>query len=187
MQIFDSYLVVPEKDRLLIIDQHALHERLIFEKLKKELKDENFSFQKLIVPIVVEVPRAYTKILEQNIHTFAKIGIELEPFGENTFQIVGICYLYEESKVKDLVLSVINELMQGELFSRENYIESLLAIATRACKGAIKAGDKLEPSERIALVEGFRTLKPPYTCPHGRPILIELTLQQMEKTFGRRR
>lgn len=186
LQIFDSYLVITEKDRLLIIDQHALHERLLFEKLKRELMEESFSFQRLIVPIVIEVPKVYTKILEENIQTFAKIGVEIEPFGENTFQIVGICYLYDESKIKDLVLSVLDELMQGELFQRKNYIESLLAIATRACKGAIKAGDKLEVSERVALVEGFKKLNPPYTCPHGRPILIELTLQQMEKTFRRR-
>ncbi|MCX8064251.1 MAG: DNA mismatch repair endonuclease MutL [Candidatus Hydrogenedentes bacterium] len=186
LQIFDSYLVVTEKDRLLIIDQHALHERLIFEKLKKELVEENFSFQRLIVPIVIEVPKVYNKILEENLQTFKKIGIEIEPFGENTFQILGICYLYDEGKVKELVFSILDELMQGELFQRKNYIESLLAIATRACKGAIKAGDKLEVSERIALVEGFRKLVPPYTCPHGRPILIELTIQQMEKTFRRR-
>jgi len=186
IQIFDSYLVLPEKDRLLIIDQHALHERLNFEQLKKELKENNFILQRLAIPIIIEVPSHYSKLLEENLSIFEKIGIEIEPFGDNTFQITAICALYDEDKIKDTIFTLLEEMVQEDLFKKENYFESLLSIATKACKKSIKAGDKLEPLERLTLIQGFKSLTPPYTCPHGRPILIELTIQQMEKSFRRR-
>ncbi|HOK08185.1 MAG TPA: DNA mismatch repair endonuclease MutL [Candidatus Hydrogenedens sp.] len=186
LQIFDSYLVLPEEERLLIIDQHALHERLNFEQLKYELQDKNLALQRLAIPIIIEVPTNYTKVFEENLGIFEKIGIEAELFGDNAFQISAICYLYDEEKIKDVIFSILEELVQGDLFESENYFESLLSIATKACKKSIKAGDKLEPMERVALIQGFKSLKPPYTCPHGRPILIELTIQQMEKSFRRR-
>ncbi|HOV32987.1 MAG TPA: DNA mismatch repair endonuclease MutL [Candidatus Hydrogenedens sp.] len=186
MQIFDSYLVLSEKDRLLIIDQHALHERLNFEQLKKELQENNFILQRLVIPIVIEVPSHYSKLLEENLSIFEKIGIEIELFGDNTFQITAICALYDEDKIKDTIFTLLEEMVQADLFKKENYFESLLSIATKACKKSIKAGDKLEPLERLSLIQGFKSLTPPYTCPHGRPILIELTIQQMEKSFRRR-
>jgi DNA mismatch repair protein MutL len=82
---------------------------------------------------------------------------------------------------------LLEENGQEDLIQEENYFgQSLLSIATKACKKSIKAGDKLEPLERLTLIQGFKSLTPPYTCPHGRPILIELTIQQMEKSFRRR-
>lgn len=186
IQIFDSYLVLPEKDRLLIIDQHALHERLNFEQLKKELQENDFVLQRLAIPILIEVPAHYSKILEDKKDIFQKIGIDIEPFGDNTFQVTSICELYDEGKIRDTIFELLEEMVQGDLFEKENYFESLLSIATKACKKSIKAGDKLEPLERVYLIQGFKSLTPPYTCPHGRPILIELTIQQMEKSFRRR-
>ncbi len=186
IQVFDSYLVLPEKDRLLIIDQHALHERLNFENLRKELQESNITLQRLVIPIIIEVPSNYSKILEEKKEVFQKIGIDIEPFGDNIFQITSICELYDEEKIKDTIFELLEEMVQGDLFEKENYFESLLSIATKACKKSIKAGDKLDPLERIYLIQGFKSLTPPYTCPHGRPILIELTIQQMEKSFRRR-
>ncbi|MGC8738125.1 MAG: DNA mismatch repair endonuclease MutL [Candidatus Hydrogenedens sp.] len=186
IQVFDSYLVLPEKDRILIIDQHALHERLNFEQLKKQLQNKDFVFQRLVIPLLIEVPSNYSKLLEDKKEIFQKIGIDIEPFGENTFQITSICELYDEGKIKDTIFELLEEMVQGDLFEKENYFESLLSIATKACKKSVKAGDKLEPMERLYLIKGFKSLTPPYTCPHGRPILIELTLQQMEKSFRRR-
>lgn len=186
IQIFDSYLMLPEKDRLLIIDQHALHERLNFEQLKKELQEKDFILQRLVIPLLIEVPTYYSKLLENKKEIFYKIGIEIEPFGDNTFQITSICELYDEGKIKDIVFELLEEMVQGDLFEKENYFESLLSIATKACKKSIKAGDKLEPMERLYLIQGFKSLTPPYTCPHGRPILIELTIHQMEKSFRRK-
>lgn len=185
MQLFDTYLLVPGDERLLIIDQHALHERLNFDSLMAELADHSYESQQLLVPIVIEVAPAQVRLLESNLNIFRKIGIELEPFGGNTFQVTAICHLYEEAKVRDLVYHVLDEIGQGDLFDSENVMADALRMATRACKASVRAGDPLTPQERRGLLEGFQRLRPPYTCPHGRPIIVELTQNQMEKSFRR--
>lgn len=185
MQLFDTYLLVPGDERLLIIDQHALHERLNFDSLMSELADHNYESQQLLVPIVIEVAPAQVRLLESNLSIFRKIGLELEPFGGNTFQVTAICHLYEEAKVRDLVYHVLDEIGQGDLFDSENVMADALRMATRACKASVRAGDPLTPQERRGLLEGFQRLRPPYTCPHGRPIIVELTQNQMEKSFRR--
>ena len=185
LQIFDTYLLVPSDDRLLIIDQHALHERLNYDSLVKELEDHGYQSQQLTVPVVIEVAPSQVKLVERNIELFAKLGVDIEPFGGNTFQISGICHLYEESNVTDFIFHVLDELAQGDLFDRENFMADILRLATRACKASVRAGDRLTPQERQGLLEGFGRLRPPYTCPHGRPIITELTQRQKENSFRR--
>jgi DNA mismatch repair protein MutL len=185
MQLFDTYLLVPTRDRLLIIDQHALHERLNYDALAAELRDRDYESQQLVVPLVFDVAPAQVKLLEAHLDLFSRLGIEIEPFGGNSFQVTAICPLYEERQITDLVFRCLDELAQGDLFDREDVMAGLLRLATRACKASVRAGDVLTPRERQALIEGFRRLRPPYTCPHGRPIITELTQRQMEKSFRR--
>ena len=186
LQIFDTYLIVPEEDRLLIIDQHALHERLTYDALRADLEDNDYAAQQLAVPLIVDVPPSHVKLLESNSGLFSKLGLEIEPFGGNTFQVTAICHLYDESRVPDTIYRVLHELAQGDLFDKEDLISDLLRLAVEACRGAVKAGDRLMPEERRGLLDGFRRLRPPYTCPHGRPIIVELTQTQMEKSFRRK-
>ena len=186
LQLFETYLLVPEADRLLIIDQHALHERLNYDALFKDLRDSSYAAQQLAVPLVLDVPPAHAKLLESNVDLFAKLGIEIEPFGGATFQVTGVCHLYDERKVPDAVFKILDALAQGDLFDREDFLADFLRLATEACRASVKAGDRLTPGEKAALIAGFRRLRPPYTCPHGRPIITELTLMQMEKSFKRR-
>lgn len=185
LQIFDSYLLVPEENRLLIVDQHALHERLNYEALVDELENNEYAIQQLAIPVVFEVAPSQIELLEANLSLFRELGLEIEAFGGNTFQITGVCHLYTESKTPDVVLAVLDHLAQGNLFGQDDMRTDLLRIASRACKASVKAGDTLHPEERRRLLEGLRKLQPPYTCPHGRPIIIELTRQQMEKSFRR--
>lgn len=186
MQLFDTYLLVPQDDRLLIIDQHALHERLTYDRLLSDLEDHEYQSQQLAVPILVDIPPSHARLLERNLDVFQKLGLTLEPFGGNTFQVTSVCHLYEEARVPDIVYRVLDELAQGDLFDRTDLITDLLRLAVTACRGSVKAGDRLMPEERRRLLEGFRRLRPPYTCPHGRPIITELTQLQMEKSFRRR-
>ncbi len=186
MLLFDTYLLVPEEDRLLIIDQHALHERLTYDSIRADLLDHDYQAQQLIVPILVELPPSHARLLETNLPVFSRIGIEIEPFGGTTFQVTAICHLYQESKIADAVFRVLDQLAQGDLFSREDFISDALRLTVEACRGSVKAGDRLSPQERKELLEGFRRMRPPYTCPHGRPIITELTQIQMEKSFRRR-
>ena len=185
LQVFDTYLLVPGDDRLLIIDQHALHERLNYDGLVSELEDNTYESQQLAVPIVIEVAPSQVRLVETNLQLFRDVGIELEPFGGNTFQVTAICHLYEDGKVRDLVYHILDELGQGDLFDRGQVLSDTLRLATRACKASVRAGDPLTPQERRGLLEGFERLRPPYTCPHGRPIIVELTQNQMEKSFRR--
>lgn len=185
LQLFDTYLLVPMQDRLLIIDQHALHERLSYDNLRAELADRDYESQQLVVPLVFEVAPAQVRLLESNLDLFRKLGIEVEPFGGNSFQITSVCHLYEESRVPDVVYHVLDEIAQGSLFERDDFLSDMLRLATRACKQSVRAGDPLTARERRALLDGFRRLRPPYTCPHGRPIVTELTQRQMEKSFRR--
>ena len=186
IQIFDTYLLVPEEDRLLIIDQHALHERLTFDNLLTDLQDSDYQAQQLVVPILIDVPPAYVKLLQQHQELFSNLGIEIEPFGGNAFQVTALCHLYEDARIPDVVHRVLDTLAQGDLFNREEIVSDLLRLTVEACRSSVKAGDRLSPEERRELLEGFRRLRPPYTCPHGRPIITELTQMQMEKSFRRR-
>ncbi len=186
VQLFDTYLLVPEEERLLIIDQHALHERLTYDSLYAELSDREYESQQLIVPLVVDVPPSYVRLLETNIALFSKLGIEIEPFGGHSFQVTAICPLYEDARIPDTICRVLDHLAQGDLFSKEEIMDELLRLAVEACRGSVKAGDRLTIEERQGLLDGFRRLRPPYTCPHGRPIIIELTQAQMEKSFRRK-
>ena len=186
LQIFDTYLLVPEEDRLLIIDQHALHERLTYDNLLADLQDADYQAQQLVVPILIDVPPSYVKILQEHIDLFSKLGIELEPFGDNTFQVTALCHLYEDACIPNTVHRVLDTLAQGDLFNHEEIVSDLLRLTLEACRSSVKAGDRLSVEERRELLEGFRRLRPPYTCPHGRPIITELTQLQMEKSFRRR-
>ncbi len=186
LQVFDTYLLVPEDDRLLIIDQHALHERLTFDSLVADLRENDYEAQQLAVPLLIDVPPSYTKVLEANLDLFVQLGMEIEPFGGNTFQVTSVCHLYDEAKVPDAVCRVLDTLAQGDLFNKEDFVADLLRLAVEACRSSVKGGDELAPEERRQLLEGFRRLRPPYTCPHGRPIITELTQTQMEKSFRRR-
>lgn len=184
-QVFDTYLVTQADDRLLIIDQHALHERLNYETLLSELRDSEYASQQLAVPIVIEVAPSQVRLMETNLDAFRRLGIEIEPFGGNTFQVTAICHLYDEKLVRDLVYKLLDDLGQGDLFDIDHFMAEALRLATRACHASIRGGDRLTRDERRALLDGFRRLRPPYTCPHGRPIIVELTQSQMEKSFGR--
>jgi len=186
MQLFDTYLLVPEDDRLLIIDQHALHERLTYDNLRAEIVDHEYAAQQLAVPLLIEVAPSQVELVESNIELFSKLGIEMEPFGDTTFQVTSLCHLYDESRVPDIVYRVLDALGQGELFDRDEAVSDMLRLTVEACRGSVKAGDRLSPLERRQLLDGFRRLKPPYTCPHGRPIITELAMTQMEKSFRRR-
>ena len=186
LQLFDTYLLIPEDDRLLIIDQHALHERLNFDTLKNELEDNDYAAQQLAVPVLVDVPPAQAKLLETNSELLAQIGIEVEPFGPGVFQVTAICHLYDEAEIGDVIYRILDELGQGNLFDRDAFMSDLLRLATEACRASVKAGDRLSPEEKSELIDGFRRMRPPYTCPHGRPIITELTVLQMEKSFRRR-
>lgn len=185
-QIFNTYLVIPQADRLLLVDQHALHERIVFDELHGMLSERKPTLQRLLVPIPVEVPPNQAAQLADRTEFLHRLGIELENFGDNTFLVTGACHMFSEQKIDDLVRRVASELCQGDLFRDEEQLwESMLVMSVSACRTAIKAGQQLSVDERRALLNGLKKLTPPYTCPHGRPIVTELMRDQIERSFRR--
>jgi len=185
-QVFNTYLVIPQADRLLLVDQHALHERLVFEELRGVLSEHMPTLQRLLVPIPIELPPNQAAALCEQTDFLRRLGLEVESFGQNTFLVTAACHLFSEQKIDDLVRRVAAELSQGDLFRDEQQLwESMVVLSVSACRSAIKAGQALSVEERRALLGGLRKLIPPYTCPHGRPIVTEITLDQIERSFRR--
>jgi len=185
-QVFNTYLVVQQSDRVLLVDQHALHERLVMQELYDALADRPPTLQRMLVPIPVELPPDQAAVLADRTDFLRNLGIEIESFGQNTLLVTAVCHLYSEQKIDDLVRRVAGELSRSDLVQDEQQLwESMLVLSVAACRSAIKAGQRLSVDERRALLAGLRKLTPPYTCPHGRPIVTELTLAQIEKSFRR--
>jgi DNA mismatch repair protein MutL len=187
LQVFGTYLIVPQEDRLLIIDQHALHERLTYERLKRELGRKRFTVQKLLVPITIEFTPAHAKLIGEYLPLLASIDIQMEHFGGTSFIVTAMSHVFSESRVEDLVRHIVAEIEQGDLLEDGQKLrERLLVLATSACRSSIMAGEPLTPEQRVELLAGLRDLSPPYTCPHGRPIMTDLTIEQLERSFKRR-
>ncbi len=185
VQVFETYLIIPFPDRLLVIDQHALHERINYERLKRQAETGEIGVQQLMVPMLLEVTPAQSLLLEENAPLFERLGIVIEPFGETVWQISAVSPMYEESRVVDLTHQLLDELAQGRLFDRDRILTEMLKLASRACKESIRAGALLSAEEQKDLLAGLRALRPPYTCPHGRPIIVQITRKQLEKSFRR--
>ena len=148
---------------------------------------KQFSMQRLLVPINVELSPAQAKLIDEYLPLFESIGVQLENFGGTTFIVTAICHIFSESKVEELIRHIVAELEQGDLLEDEQKLsERLLVLTVSACRSSVKAGEPLSAEQRMELLAGLHELSPPYTCPHGRPIMTELTLEQLERGFRRR-
>lgn len=184
-QISNSYIVAKKDDGLILIDQHAAHERVRYEQLMDQFENQKKSVQPLLVPLQIEFSADEVALMEEHGAVFEGLGFEIEPFGGKTFVVHGVPgFLAGEDLdgvVKGVLDDVINEKspsgMQGKTEEIINYM---------ACRSAIKFGQKLDLAEMQALIEQMDKLKRPYTCPHGRPTMISLTLDELEKMFGRK-
>jgi DNA mismatch repair protein MutL len=160
---------------------------LTYERLKRELGRKQYSLQRLLVPINIEFSPAQAKLIGEYLPLLDSVGVHIENFGGTTFIVTAICSLFSESRVEELVRHIVAELEQGDLLeSEEKLRERLLVLTVSACRSSIKAGEPLTAEQGAELLAGLRGLSPPYTCPHGRPIMTELTLEQLERSFRRR-
>ncbi|MFC1737058.1 DNA mismatch repair endonuclease MutL [Candidatus Hydrogenedentota bacterium] len=187
LQIFGTYLVFSKADKLLIVDQHALHERLLYETLQAGFSKSGAAIQDLLVPILIEFAPHVAASLSDKLDLFSELGMIVEDFGDNTLAIMGLAQIYDgvdaERLARDIADALIADGGPAEIEARRSW---LLKTATRACRDAIKAGDLLSVEQRRELVNRFGELTPPYTCPHGRPIVTEITRVELEKNFKRR-
>jgi DNA mismatch repair protein MutL len=185
-QLHNSYIFVQDEDGLVIIDQHAAHERIIYEKLVHRTKGAPATRQKLVFPIVVDIPPYIKPLiheqLEQNITLLEKIGFKLKKFSGTSIVVEEIPAELDDWQGGKIFIEVLNQL-QDELEVNKDFRDSLAK--SIACKAAIKAGQKLSKKEMLNLINDLFACQTPYFCPHGRPLIIKMTLQEFEKRFKR--
>jgi DNA mismatch repair protein MutL len=183
-QIGGTYLVAEGPDGLYLVDQHAAHERVLFEKLLAQHEMKQIPSQSLLTPAVVTVPPQAAKLIQAQLPFLQHFGFEVEDFGANTFRIRAIPVLFAGSDPGVALRALVEDFEEDEA-PLQNEVEKKLA--ARVCKRmAVKAGQALSNSEQRALLTDLEACDSPRTCPHGRPTMIHLSVDMLERQFGRR-
>lgn len=179
------YVLMENDDGLVLVDQHAAHERILFEKMRRQMESEGVPSQRLLIPLTIQVaPRDYDW-LRMNTDTLDKMGFVLEPFGETTLKIDGIPQFFRVDDPASAVRHLVDELRSMTSgTSRLRMGEEV--IAKTVCHHAIKAKDDLRLAEIEQLVSDLLSCDLPYCCPHGRPTMIQISYGELEKKFGRK-
>lgn len=181
-QMHFTYIIAEGENELYIIDQHAAHERICYEKYFDEYKNTGIYSQSLVVPIIIDLSISEKHLVLDNIDFFKQFGFDIEEFGGNSISIRGIPVIYGNPNTKELFMEIMS-ILNNVNNERTNIIDR--TIYTLACKSAIKAGDKLNYKEMLELIDRLRYCENPYTCPHGRPTIIKMTVNELEKKFKR--
>ena len=181
-QIFDTYILVRKDEELEIYDQHIIHERILYEELKEKFYNNKIESQHLLLPLKMEVTVIEKNIIFENIDVFQNFGFDIDEFSENEIVIRAVPAFDFRDSIENVFLQLLldlkNEVEIKDL--RENIIISM------SCKGAIKAGQKLDISEMQNMVRRIHEVGK-YTCPHGRPIIVKLSKNDLDKMFGRKK
>ena len=181
-QVFDTYWLFEFKDSLYIMDQHAAHEKVMYERMMKNYREKKIQSQMLFPAIVLDLSAAEAELLRNHLDAFAEMGFEAEPFGGNTFKISAVpANLYSVASV-DLFTEILGQLGEVGDLSPRLIPEKL---ASMSCKAAVKGDHKLSVQEADALLDELLTLENPYNCPHGRPTIISISRYEMDKKFKR--
>jgi len=184
LQIHNAYLVTQTKDGLIIIDQHALHERILYEKLSSQFNQGRLARQRRLIPEVIDVTAAQMAAMENHSELLRELGIEMEQFGPRSIAIQSFPVLLDKASPVEFVGDLLDMLIeQAGQTTRPELIHHVLDMM--ACKAAVKAGDPLSESEISALLAQRHLIAQAGTCPHGRPTTIRLSLAELEKQFKR--
>ena len=184
--LFDTFIFYEDKinGEVLIIDQHAAHERIIYEKLKKKLQNKEEMTENLLIPINLHLSEIEFQIVMDNLRTFNECGYNIEDFGGNSILLNTIPKQVKHQNDKQFFLDILADLIDQKEINKVNIKEELLK--SMACKAAIKAGDKLNKEAKEVLINDLLLLKDKFTCPHGRPSIIKLKKIEIEKWFKRK-
>lgn len=183
-QLFDTYWLVEYNDRLFIVDQHAAHEKVMYEKLKKQFEKKEFTSQAISPPIVITLSMREAETLERFKEQFTKLGFEIEHFGGAEYSICGVPGNLYRLNTKDVLIEMLDELTDG-ISERATADVILDKIASMSCKAAVKGSQRLSLPEMEQLMKDLMKLDNPYNCPHGRPTIIAMSKYEIEKKFKR--
>lgn len=183
-QLFDTYWLVEFHEQLYIIDQHAAHERVLYEKTLRGMKTREFTSQYLSPPIILNLSMQEAQVLKEHMDIFAEIGFEIEAFGVDSYAVRAIPDNLFGIAKKELLLEMLDQLTDG---INTSLAPDLIAekIASMSCKAAVKGNSRLSYAEVEVLIQDLLKLDNPYHCPHGRPTIISMTKRELEKKFKR--
>lgn len=183
--LFSTYLVIEMKDEIYIIDQHAAHERVMYEKVKKNFYNNmEKDSQIMLLPDIIELSHKERTIVKENTDLFKKAGFIIEEFGDNTIRLIGVPSLCMDLDTKELFLEILDEIDTVAITAKQEKEDKF--ISTIACKAAVKANMKLTNEEVDTLMRQLLVLPNPFTCPHGRPTAIKMTRYDIERKFNRK-
>jgi DNA mismatch repair protein MutL len=182
-QVFDTYWIVEFRDKLYIIDQHAAHEKVLYERFMKQLAEKQQTSQQLCPPLILTLSMQEEQLLERFRENFESVGFEIEPFGGREYSVRAVPGNLYNLAEKELFLELLDGLSDLPDHAAADLIND--KIATMSCKAAVKGNNRLSMQEADALIAELLGLENPYNCPHGRPTIISMTKYELEKKFKR--
>ncbi|WIV10938.1 DNA mismatch repair endonuclease MutL [Proteiniborus sp. MB09-C3] len=182
--LFDTYIMAEDRvgKELYIIDQHAAHERIMYEKIKTQLESDEVYKQQLLTPLVINISHGEMQLIKENIDLFDRIGFDIDDFGLNSIVIRSVPLVFGVPDTRNLFLDILDNLKDRISSSYEMRLDKIMKLA---CSSAIKAGHNIKKIEIDTLLNDLRNADQPYTCPHGRPIIIKISKYELEKRFKR--
>ncbi len=182
-QVFETYWLIQFEEKLMMIDQHAAHEKVNYERLMRQYHEKNVISQTLMPPVIVSLSGQEETILKENMDVFASLGFETESFGGSEYALRSVPVDLYGCDEREMFLEVLDQLSEGTGFGSIRVIEE--KIASMSCKAAVKGNSLLSLAEAEALIDELLTLENPYNCPHGRPTIVAMTKAEMDKKFKR--
>ncbi len=181
--LFNTYVLIEKDTKLLLIDQHAGHERLLFDKFNIELENKQVAIQPLMVPYVLDTNYNESSFVLENLSVLTEIGFEIIPFGDNSFKVSSVPLLFDSINLSEFFDNILSDIDNKLILSKNNSIKEYLA--KKACKSAVKGNDKLSNNELSKLINDLSKPNQVLLCPHGRPIVVEVDKKEIEKWFKR--
>jgi DNA mismatch repair protein MutL len=183
-QVHDSFIIAQSPEGMVIIDQHAAHERVLFEKLQDQFSAGKVPVQALLIPDQVELGPAQGRLLGAYLPELSRVGFVVEDFGGGTFVIKAVPSLLAGADYKKLLLDILDDVnVHGKSRKMDEFRDGILSVMS--CHPAIKVHRRLERREMEALINDLFQCRMPHTCPHGRPTLMRFSLDEMHKMFKR--
>ena len=182
-QVFDTYWIVQFRDKMYLIDQHAAHEKVLYEQTMKRLKDHTFTSQRISPPVILTLSLKEEEALKMHMDVFEKLGFEIEPFGGMEYALSAIPDNLFGITERSLFLEILDDLVDQSVRGTPQSV--LEKVASMSCKAAVKGNHRMSTKEAHALIDELLTLDNPYNCPHGRPTIISMSKYELEKKFKR--
>jgi DNA mismatch repair protein MutL len=181
-QVHNKYLISQIRSGIAIIDQHAAHERILYERALKSFRERMFNAQQLLFPLLLELEPEEDAVFQEIRQDLEPLGFQVRDFGPRTYSIEAVPAGLKRASESDMIRSMLDEYKE---FRQANFNARDAVAASFACKAAIRTGDELTPDERTALIDELFATEFPLTCPHGRPTVIHLRMTELDRRFKR--